>query len=191
MRVRLLAVVVLLSTIAFADPSPTMRYLMDQSVSSLEFGAFLLERHLEALTWNPDIDFIQPRTQIGRVSYDWEKNQLQLNVTVYPVYATFTKSTPKDVCGSLMRQLKSGFGVGPESQVVRQAMRDAFGLATYFTPRFFKNPNVPKTLADDLEAITVFQLDVMASKTNRALFSKMMTCSSDATSSETRYFITE
>jgi hypothetical protein len=161
---------------------------MGESVSRFEWGMFRLEQRLKTLSWNSPLVLIPSSLQqYGRVDYDWDKNQLLLTLVIYPRSSNFQKSTPTEVCGSLMRQFKFHFGMTPDSEFLRSIQ----GISTFFQPQYFVNTGAPKTLNEDIEAITTLQIDVMASKNDQAPFQQMMSCSSDLKKSEVRYFVTE
>jgi hypothetical protein len=168
-----------------AEPSPSVRYLMKESVSRFEWGMFRLQSRAETFTWD-GLDTQTPK-QYARVQYGWEKNQILVTLVVYPHYRNFEKSTGRQVCGSLMSQMKSSFGVAPGSEF----MRGIDGIGTFFRPQYFDRTDAPKTLDEDIEAITTLQVDVMASKNDQSPYQEMMSCSSDLRKAEVRYFVTE
>jgi hypothetical protein len=172
-----------------AEPSPTVRYLTGESVSLLEWGIFRLETRVQAFIWD-DLD-TKTQSQRASVKYDWDKNQLTVNLAIYPRYPNFEKSTPKEICGSLMGQMKYYFGVAPGPAEVSRAMRNLYGIGTYFRHQYFVKANAPKTLDEDMETITTLEIDVMASKNDQPPFQTMISCSSDLLKTEIRYFLTE
>ena len=82
MRIVAVAGWLLLATVVHAEPSRSIRYLMGESVSMFESGVFRIETAAQTLAWD-DVDI---RKQFARVDYDWDKNQLTVNLTVYPRY---------------------------------------------------------------------------------------------------------
>jgi hypothetical protein len=167
---------------AQADPSRSVRYLMGESISLFEWGIFRLQARAELFAWD-DLDI---RKQFARVDYDWSKNQLTLRLTVYPRYQSLQKSTAKEVCGSLVRQMKFHLGVAPGAEF----MRSLGGIGTFFRHQHFAKANEPDNLDADLETITSLEVDVMVSKNDQAPFQKLVSCSSELLKSEVRYFMT-
>lgn len=168
-----------------AEPSPSVRYLMNQSVSLFEWGMFRLHSKVENLHWD-GLDTQTPK-QFAHVEYDWSKNLIRVELTIFPHFRNFENNTTRQVCGSLINQMKFSFGVAPGSEF----LRGIGGIGTYFHPQYFENVNIPKTLDDDIEAITTLQVEVMASKTDQPPFQEMMSCSSDLRKPEVRYFVTD
>jgi hypothetical protein len=158
---------------------------MKESVSLFEWGIFRLQSRVETFSWD-GLDTPTPK-QYARVEYDWGKNQLLVKLVVYPHYRNFEKNTGKQVCGSIMGQMKFSFGVAPGSE----ALRSIEGIGMFFRPQYFDRADVPKTLDEDIEAITALQVDVMGSKNDQSPFQQMMSCSSDLRKAEVRYFVTE
>jgi hypothetical protein len=102
---------------------------------------------VETFTWD-GLD-TQAAKQIARVQYDWDKNQLLVNLIVYPHYRNFEKNTGRKLCGSFVEQMKSWFGLRPGSEVLRGIL----GIGTFFHPQYFQKVDAPKTLDEDIEAI--------------------------------------
>ncbi len=134
-----------------ADPSPSVRYLMGESVSMFEWGIFRLEARADRFSW----DGLDIKNQFAHVDYDWAKNQLQVKVVVYPRYQSLQKTPARQVCGSLVKQMKSLFGVAPGFEVVREID----GIGSFFRHKNFDRADVPKTLGADLEAITSLEVE--------------------------------
>lgn len=168
-----------------AQPSPSVRYLMNEPVSMLEWGTFKLEESLRRFTF-ADLDLNAPG-HYAHVEYDWDKNQLKIAFTVYPRSSNISKSTPQGVCGSVIRRIRFHFGLAPGYEF----MHPVAGIRTYFHHRHFTPTNVPKNLDEDLEAITMLEVGVWASTTDKPPFKQVMSCSSELTKSEIRYYITE
>jgi hypothetical protein len=175
--------------IAFAvtaqgQPSPTVRYLMNEPLTLFEWGMFRLQNGVEMMQWD-GLDLIRPRPQIANVEYDWDKNQLMINLTIYPRYRSLQKSTPKKICGEVIHQMKGLFGVlTPDDKL----LRDAMGVGSFFTHKYFRSPAAPQSLAADIERITNLRVDVMTSVTDTPPFQQSQSCSSDLLKSEVLYF---
>jgi hypothetical protein len=182
MRIVVFIACILCSSTAHADPSPSVRYLMGESVSLFEWGIFRLEARAQRFAFS-DLDI---KNQFARVEYDWPKNQLRVKLVVYPHYQSLQKTTARQVCGSLIQQMKSLLGVAPGFEF----LRDIDGIGTFFRHQHFEKSDAPKTLGADLEAITSLEVEVMASKNDQPPFKEAMSCSSELLKSETRYFTT-
>jgi hypothetical protein len=176
------ALILVTGTTMHAEPSPSIRYLMRESVSMFEWGVFRLETRAGQFAWD-DLDI--PK-QFARVDYDWAKNQLTLRLTVYPRYQSLLSASAKGACGSLIRQMKFHFGVAPRSEFLHELS----GIGTFFRHQQFDKADAPATLDRDLESVTQLRVDVMASKSDRPPFQAMQSCSSDLLKSEISFFTT-
>ena len=177
MRKVMFVACILGAAIVQAEPSPSVRYLMGESVSLFEWGIFRLQLTMETL----NTGYEASAKQTANVEYDWPKNQLTVKVIVYPRYRSFQKATARQVCGSIMQEMKLEFGVDP-----RLGRR----IGTFFHHQQFETTDVPKNMDADLEAITNLEVEVMASKNDQSPFQEQMSCSSELLKSETRYFTT-
>jgi hypothetical protein len=175
--------IILASSRTQAEPSPSVRYLMNEQVSMFEWGIFLLEAQVKRFEWDDGLDI---KKQFAHVEYDWPKNQLEIQVVVYPRYQSLQKTTARQVCSSLISQMKFHFGLDPRYP----ELRDMEGLGTFFHHKQFAKSDSPQTLETDLEAITNLEVQVMASKSDSPPFQETISCSSDLLKSEIRYFTT-
>jgi hypothetical protein len=169
---------------AKAEPSASVQYLMGESVSLFEWGMFRLQSRAERFHWDRDVDLLQGHS--AKVDYDWQKNELRIEITAYPRYRNLQKTTAKEVCGSLMRQVKGQFGVTPGTEFLREIL----GVGTFFHHQYFERSNAPDKLDADLEAITTLEVGVYASKTDQAPFQNLVSCSSELVKPEVRFFTT-
>jgi hypothetical protein len=180
MRTIIFVACILCASTVQADPSPSVRYLMGESVSLFEWGIFRLEARVDRFTW----DGLDIKNQFAHVGYDWPKNQLRVRLVVYPRYQSLQRTTARRVCGSLVQQMKSLFGAAHGFEF----LRDTDGIGTFFRHQHFDKADVPNTLDMDLEAITSLEVDVMVSKNDQSPFQEAISCSSELLKSETRYF---
>jgi len=172
----------LLSGAVHAEPDASTKYIMNEPLSLLEWGLYRLEKAYDKQTWS-DLDI---RSQYTTARYDWSKNTIYFEIVVYPSFESLQKTPAQKVCGSVVHQIKSLFGV--ESGY--EFMRDYCGIGTYFHPQYWENKNSPKTLDSDIEKITNIQVKVMASKNDQAPFKEAASCSSELLQPEIKYFTT-
>jgi hypothetical protein len=165
------------------ETSKTVRYLMSEPVSLFEWGMYRLESAAKALNWG-GIDSVNKH--LATVDYEWSKNQLKIELVVYPRSSSLQKNTAKQICASIVKQTKSEFGVEPGFE----ALRAWFGIGTFFSHKYFDKSDTPKSLGGDLEAITNLKVKVMTSKSDQAPFKEASSCSSDFLSREIKYFTT-
>ena len=179
-NIRASILLIAFAAIAPAEPSRAVRYLMNEPLTLFEWGILQLETGAKSFAWD-GLDLFK---QFPNVEYDWEKNQLKVQMAIYPRYRSLQKSTPKEICGDVMRQMKAHFGVAPGWESVRTIS----GVGTYFTHKQFSKPDAPETLAADIERITTLRVDVWTSTTDKPPFRPSQSCSSDLLKPEVQYF---
>ena len=124
--------------------------------------------------------------QVANASYDWSKNEIQLNMVIYPRFESLKTTSAKDVCGSYIHKMKKIFGIEPRSE----EMRNFVGIGTYFHSKFWENKDAPKTLDSDIERITRIEVNVLASENDQPPFHEVQSCSSKLLNTEIKYFTT-
>jgi hypothetical protein len=182
---RLLLVFILIATSAFADPSPSIRHLMSEPLSMLEWGIYRIERRAALFAWD-DLDIMK---QFCDVQYDWDVNWLRLSCTIYPRFQSLQKTPPKQVCGSIISQIRTHFGIGAAPHL--ETVRKLFGIGTYFRHQFFTQKTVPESLEHDIEVITFIGVRILVSKNDQPRFQEAASCEGDLLSPEIRYITTD
>lgn len=120
---------------AFAEPSPTVRYLMNEPVSRLDWGIYQLQKELEELNVS--------------VRYNWDENRIEISKS--------SSETPKDLnqakilCKEEVSNLKIILGVNPE--IGKPYGENSF-LWVFFRHEGYKLKSEPETLWEDLDNIT-------------------------------------
>ena len=147
-----------------------------------DWGLFRLRERANHFRWD-GLDLIN---HFADVEYDWDKNQLLVKITAYPRYKSLQIKTTKGVCGSLIKQMKSHFGVASGFEHIRSR----WGIASYFSHKSFTPAKVPETLATDLERITILRVNVYTSATDKPPFQESQVCTSELLKSEVQYFTT-
>ena len=116
--------------------------------------------------------------------------RLQWECVIYPHFWSLQKTPPKQLCGSIITQVRDYFGVGVGWDVPGlEHLRKMSGIGRYFHHGFFERK--PATLDRDIEAITYIQVHVLVSKTDRPDFSEAASCEGSLISPEIRHFTTE
>jgi hypothetical protein len=165
------------------EPSKSVRYLMSEPMTLFEWGIYRLDSALNALTFS---GLNSANKNVVSVDYAWSKNQLKLDLTVYPRAISLQQTAAKEICGSIVKQVKSHFGVEPGFEVLRSVE----GIGTFFSHQYFIKTDARKTLDEDLEAATSLIVRVMTSKNDQSPFKEASSCSSDLLSREIKYFTT-
>jgi hypothetical protein len=183
MRFTAASILLIVSGVALhAEPSRSVQYLMKEPLTLFAWGILQLENRAKAFAWSR----IDVFNQFANVDYDWDKNQLALQMTIYPRYRSLQKITSKEVCGEVIQQIKYHFGVAPGSEF----MHDIGGVGTFFTHKQFVKAGAPETLAADIERMTIIRIDVFTSPTDKPPFRPSQSCSSDLLKQEIQYFTT-
>lgn len=151
----------------------SVRYLTAQPVSLFEWGLVSLEGRLAMLSWT-GVDLIQ--RHFSRAQYDRAQHTLQILLTVYPRAASLTAMSPHEVCRSLINQTKDGIAAGPDT-----SRKDVYGIAAAFTHLRSGDLSVPPDFTTDLERITVVEVKVWNSMTDKPPYKLAVTCSSRLT----------
>jgi hypothetical protein len=152
------------------------------SVSRFEWSLYNLEN--EHKDWKYEEVFASPgRPQLTTLKYDWDTNQILIDVSVYPFYKTASQSA-KTVCAKVLGTIRNLLGVTEEFKTLRAYS----GIGTYFRSKYFQRTAMPDSLDADLEAITLLTVNVRANAQDKAPFKALIYCQTRLLSSEIRYY---
>src|SRR2546427_13041601 len=82
-----------LASQSYAEPSPTVRKLMNEPVSLFEYGLYKLEKRLESIDFsdehygynNPENRLLsQPKSTSSEVYYEWGRNRIIIRLDSTP-----------------------------------------------------------------------------------------------------------
>lgn len=142
-----LMAILLLSNITQAEPTTNIKYLMNNFVSMLDWGAYRLEIALR------DIDTIKHKNAFLHVNYDQEKNRLIISVQD-KVPSSTTELEAKKWCREVIEEIKSYLGINYRTgKPFRYKMKNS-DLYLYFGHEGFVKKSQPQDLYDELENIT-------------------------------------
>ncbi len=163
----LIALLVVSSNLS-AEPSRSISYLMEDSLSMFDWGVFRMESSITNIKFK-EFDLIN---HYGRVNYDWDSNRINLETIVYPYYKSLEKSGSKTICRQAIIQVKEHFGYGIEEA----GLRAVFGIPSYFKHIGYVKKNAPESLGKDLETATKFSVQVYGSKSDKAPYKQYQHC---------------
>ncbi|WP_105901063.1 hypothetical protein [Vibrio gangliei] len=156
------------STNLSAEPSRSISYLMEDSLSMFDWGVFRMESSMTTIKFK-ELDLI---SHYGRADYDWDSNRINLETVVYPSYKSLEKLGSKAICRQAITQVKEHFGYG----IDEDDLRALFGIPSYFKHTGYVKKNVPESLGKDLENATKFSVQVYASKLDKAPYNQYQHC---------------
>jgi len=160
-KIYLLILTIIFSFIAGicnAEPDSTIKYLMDEPLSMLEWGMYRMNKSLDEIygdKYNIDHDL----TNIVR--YDWDNNRIIINCIV-GLYGRFEeKKQAQAACKNIVRKYRSTFGVNADT-----GKPVGFGTLynLYFSHQGFKSPSMPKNINKDLNKIVEIRVQAYIKK---------------------------
>jgi hypothetical protein len=142
-------------SMAEAEPTSNMHYLMNDSVSMLDWGLFQVNHDLEGY-----IDIKNEiKDAIGfitNVSYDWEENRIIIRLMLE---GASSKEQAKEWCKILVNKTRRIFDINPDTG--KPSMEKTSTLYTCFTHTEFKRKLEPEGLSKELDNITVIKVQAL------------------------------
>lgn len=179
---KLLPLILLFSSQLSAEPNKTTEYLMNDSLSMFEWGIFRVEEALSDVRF-PELEVVYKNHP--NLNYDWDTNQLEIQLSIYPSHQKLKEIGPKGACKIGLSDLRGFFGIGSPDVI-----HDILGLQKYFRHKFFFKKNVTKTFANDIENMTQLTINIHSSENDKPLFDKKAKCTSKLLKDEV-YFVDE
>lgn len=111
-RLTLIMTVLIAPSIASAEPTPNMRWLLKEPVTLMDLGLVLTELHLseyyEIREANDSLSY--NGKYMPRIEYDWDENRIKVSVEVYLDVKELEKTNlnAKSVCRIELRELRLG-----------------------------------------------------------------------------------
>jgi hypothetical protein len=143
---------------SMAEPTPNIKYLMNEPVSMLDWGIYRLDKYLA----NIHID--GARSIFYWTDYDGEKNALYLNFTME--INGKSRDEAKKMGESLVSRVRHSLGVNPDTG---KPYGGNSRLYVYFSHNVSEDNKEPKGIESELENITVIQLLIMADEGTKGL----------------------
>ena len=134
------------SQIVLAEPTPTIKYLMNETVTMLDWGLYKLNKDMSK---EPLLEGMKPQSHIS-VNYNWEHDKIRI-VGTPPFHRFQSEKAAQDWCKEFVNNIRTFFGVDPSTGEVR-ATSPTY-IYTYFVHQGFKKKNQPKNLGEDLDRL--------------------------------------
>jgi hypothetical protein len=147
-----------------ADPSPSIRYLMNEPVTLFDWGILRLYDYMDEYTKHY-LTTHSVRDIYSTVRYDYVHNNILISlvVTRHAPQATETPSSVKkasrDICRSITQTLRREFLTDREAHVRRSS-----GIYRFFGHIGFKGDQEPINAFEEIERITVISVSVYSEK---------------------------
>lgn len=136
-----------ISGLASAEPTPTVRYLMNEPVSLWDWGMRELGEYFNNLTVEG--------VKIGVDSvYHWQPNRIRIMARAGDPALTFKNAAEaRTMCKKTLSGLRARLGIDPATG---QPFSQTYGsyLSSAFSRRGYRKGNEPKKLSDELDAMT-------------------------------------
>jgi len=149
------ALMVLVSTasIALAEPTPGVRYLMDKPVSLFDWGVHHIDEHLKDMhiTFFLDSDETEFKTDRLKTSVDYNPDANLIYIESNPGGVSFVmgdEKAAKKLCGEIVKKIRVELDVDPENPSVTSTAVDKF-----FSHSGYSLPDAPPGLARELLGI--------------------------------------
>ena len=133
------------SQTVLSEPTPTIKYLMNEPVSMLDWGIYNMAQRLRPLQEHKDVGDVS-------VDYVWKKNRIL--ITAHYKYDARSKSEKesKRRCEELVNSIKRHFRVDPKTgKGVLLDRRSSLGFL--FGHAGYRGSNQPKNLYQELEKL--------------------------------------
>jgi hypothetical protein len=152
MRTWILTWAALWSIVVNAEPSASVKYLMNQPVSAMDFGLYRLGQELSS-----DLGTNNGWSRVtATASYDWNRNRIVVTMLSLAPNAT-TAATAKKYCRTVIDLARQDAGVSPVTGTV---LPDTATVASLFLPDSFPNTDQPENISDELLSIIEIRVTV-------------------------------
>jgi hypothetical protein len=150
-------------SMAKAEPTSNIQYLIEDSVSMLDWGLSKIDRDLEpVLNYPIELGFNSDTIIGSSINYDLEKNRIVIDVYI-------SKATSQDQailwCKKIVGLIKTRLNV--DNDTGKPFLEATGALYPYFSHQGYKDKSEPKGLYKELDNIAVINIRVEteASKT--------------------------
>ena len=161
MKTRLVLLLLLgLVSIGHAEPSPSIRYLMNEPVTLFDWGILRLYEYLDEYT-SHYLNTNSVRDIYCTVRYDYKKNNIIISMIVtrqmqsQSEAPSSVRAGSREICRTITQTLRQEFLTDRDSHV-----RRASGIYRFFGHIGFRGKEEPVDAFDEIERITVIEVSV-------------------------------
>lgn len=165
MRILLLAVALLAcSSLCHAEPSPAVRYLMNEPVTLFDWGIVRLYEYVDGFA-NHYLRTNSVQDIYSTVTYDSLRNKILISfvVTRKPdsrnESPAFVQSSSKDISRTIIREMRREFFADRNKQVRRSS-----GIYRFFAHVGVRGEKEPLDCFEEIENLTVLKVSVYSDK---------------------------
>ncbi|MDM8522176.1 hypothetical protein QUF80_02295 [Desulfococcaceae bacterium HSG8] len=131
-----------MSELSIAGPDQTTSYLMNESVSLLDFGLYRLEEYFDTI--------YQKDLYITRVNYDWDDNKIIIVVRNTDSGSFGSAREAKEWCRSIICEIKGKLGIDCSTGKPLTLKKNS-PLQRFFSHKSYKSKNEPEGLKSEIE----------------------------------------
>lgn len=146
---------------ANTEPNTTTRYLMNEPLSMLDFGLYILEKSIERNLTKAEYEKIFVFT-----NYDWNRNRIVIQVLINDSYNT--ENEGKEVCRSILNEIREQFAINHKTGKPR-IEKIGSTISSYFSHEGYTNNNEPKEFNLEIANITTIVVDVILTENSKVI----------------------
>ena len=129
----ILMAICLVTSISYAQPDSTVKYLMDETVTMFDFGLYQLEQQLDKtvdkqLVW------------ITKTNYNWQENRVEMLFITHNMANIQTRADMQKACQGLVDQIRT--------------LVDGALLKRVFSHRGFTKSTAPKDIGSSIAELS-------------------------------------
>jgi hypothetical protein len=153
-----------LASLAGAEPSPSVRYLMNEPVTLFDWGIVRLHEYLEEYTTHY-LQTASVQDIYATVSYDSRRNIILLSIVAtrqarqQDESPESVRTSSKDVCRGVTQTLRKEFLADRDRSV-----RRSLGIYRFFGHLGFRGKDEPLDAFEEIERITVIKVSVYSDR---------------------------
>ncbi|MEW6671311.1 MAG: hypothetical protein AB1427_06380 [Thermodesulfobacteriota bacterium] len=141
------------ATPSLAEPDEGASFLINDSVSMLDFGIYKLENEIRAIRNDLTIRFEPPYSAF--VDYDWDKNKIMIVLSYGDPGDPPVKEIKSEIT-TVVAALKKKFGVTPAGDPFEKGGFSSIG--DYFSHRGYTRKNTPRNLRRDIDKLVEIKI---------------------------------
>ena len=176
MHYLLIIVLILMnSRVSFAAPGPITGRLMNEPLSMLDYGLWRTELELKRFFNNIDNIFVG-------ATYNWNKDQILIQVILYETPETLKDLTPDKQCRHVIKSIRDFYGIDTSTGRPAASMENTL-LGKSFVHNGFAGSDIPQAeLFSQLDKMTYINVSMMQQNNikdseNKTAHSNAIACS--------------